>query len=191
MVVALFNRARTPFSEQGGSGTCPPRHSPKGFFRNWKNPILLRQKREGKGPPHLPTTFENLQPKRWHKLVQDVIHAARSARPQPPCAARWWGHQVLSAGRRPREAEGTLSPSRSLAASPSYEIFGWEPEGKIAMGYLSHRMFHRGPAAPVCFTEGGSTRPPLAEAMPFRSRPSTASSSLVLVVSSLPRSRSP
>ena len=109
----------------------------------------------------------------------------------PPAKPRWWGHQVLPAGRRPREAEGTLSPSRSLAASPAYEISGWEPEGQIMMGYLSHGRFHRGPAAPVCFTEGGATRPPQADATPFRSRSATASSSHVLVVSSRPRNRSP
>ena len=55
-----------------------------------------------------------------------------------PCVVRWWGHRVLSAGRGPRAAEGTLSPSRSPAASPSYETFGWVPEGKIWC-YLSQR----------------------------------------------------
>ena len=142
VVVARFNRARTPFAEQGGTVTCPRQHSPTVFLKKRGKHSHSTKKRE-KRPP-TPTTFENLQPKRWHKLVQDVVHAARSARPQPPCAARWWGHQVLSAGRRPREAEGTLSPSRSLAASPSYEIFGWEPEGKRKMGSLSHGMFHLG-----------------------------------------------
>ena len=113
-----------PFlSRAGPSHVLGDIHQKIFLKQDWEN-IHIRQKRERKGLPHLPTTFGNLQPKRWHKLVQDVIHAARSARPQPPCAARWWGHQVLSAGRRPREAEGTLSPSRSLAASPSYEIFG-------------------------------------------------------------------
>ena len=68
---------------------------------------------------------------------------------------------------------------------------GGNLRGKGKMGYLSRGMFHRGPAAPVCFTEGGSTRPPLADAMPFRSRPATASSSHVPVVFSLPRNRSP
>ena len=32
---------------------------------------------------------------------------------------------MLSAGRGPGDAEGTLSPSRSLAASPSYKTYGW------------------------------------------------------------------
>ena len=185
-MVAPFNQARTPFPEQGGSGTCPPRHSPKGFFRKDGKNIHTRQKRERKKAPH---TYLRLSRPYGQKDGTDLSRMLFT--PLPPCAARWWGHQVLSAGRRPREAEGTLSPSRSLAASPAYEISGWAPEGKSKMGYLSHGMFHWGPAAPVCCTEGGSTRPPQADAMPFRSRPATASSSHVLVVSSRPRNRSP
>ena len=50
VVVALFNRARTPFSEQGGSGTCPPRHSPKGFFRNWEKTSSCDKKEREKAP---------------------------------------------------------------------------------------------------------------------------------------------
>ena len=55
-----------------------------------------------------------------------------------PCVARWPGRRVLSAGQGPRATEGTLSPRRSPAASPSYKTFGWVPEGKIRC-YLSQQ----------------------------------------------------
>ena len=87
VVVALFNRARTPFSEQGGTVPCPTRRSP--FLRCEKTPENTRARDTGKSQtqkksPHLPTTFDSYCQEKGHKLVQEVIHAARLAGPQPP-----------------------------------------------------------------------------------------------------------
>ena len=141
MVVALFHRARTPFSEQGGTVPCPTRWSP--FHRCEKRRKTPEQETQGKAKPKRKAhTYLRLSiptaKKRGTSLFRKLFTPLGWLGRNTPCVVRWWGHRVLSSGRGPRAAEGTLSPSRSPAASPSYETFGWVPEGKIRC-YLSQR----------------------------------------------------
>ena len=69
---------------------------------------------------------------------------------------------MLSAGRGPGDAEGTLSPSRSLAASPSYKLNLWVGPG---VGPASSPP---GPHPSLRISlRGAATLPPLADLLPL------------------------
>ena len=82
----------------------------------------------------------------WHKLVQEVIHAARSVGPLPPARTLEGGIGRRQPGGDRGLPRASFPPEQQRNRLPrSYKTFGWEPEGKT-WSYLSHREVFGVPA---------------------------------------------
>ena len=106
------------------------------FSQMRKTPENTRARDTGKSQtqkksPQLPTTFDSYCQEKGHKLVQEVIHAARLAGPQHPLRSTLAGASGAVGRSGTSGDRGHLNPSRSPAATPSNETFGWVPERKI------------------------------------------------------------
>ena len=135
--------------------------------------VMPKKKRAGSQPRKAdprknPHNFVVLPPQTVAQgLSRKLFTPLGRYRPRPPAQkCSWRGHRVLSAGRGPGDAEGTLSPSRSLAASPSYKTYGWvlKKEHLPGVGPASSPPGPR-PSLRISLRRA-ATLPPLADSLP-------------------------
>ena len=119
--------------------------------------VMPKKKRAGSQPRKAdprknPHNFVVLPPQTVAQgLSRKLFTPLGRYRPRPPAQkCSWRGHRVLSAGRGPGDAEGTLSPSRSLAASPSYKTYGWVLKKNTCPAWAPRAPL-RGPALACVF----------------------------------------
>ena len=116
------------------------------FSQMRKTPENTRARDTGKSQtqkksPHLPTTFDSYCQEKGHKLVQEVIHAARLAGPQPPA---WNAGGDIRCRRPVGDLGQPRAPYPQVAALPPphpTKPLGGCLRGKLGVAWAIGRVF--------------------------------------------------